>query len=272
MKKHYTSIISNGFGAFASKAFPKPIQKVINHGYVKLMGLDMSDFKNPSAYPTLNKLFTRSIQNNPREITTDTNIMIAPTDSLVSDFGEITEGKAYQIKGMSYDIKELFGAYHQKAVSDVEDGVFANFYLSPKDYHRYHAPQTLKITSLTHIPGKLYPVNFPLLRNKKNLFIENERVIIEGKDQNNKTFVMVLVGALNVGKMVVTFEESINTNSNIREPQHHTYENLTLEKGALFGWFEMGSTILLFAEKGAYIPKLTINQKVKFSEEIGRCT
>lgn len=83
---------------------------------------------------------------------------------------------------------------------------------------------------------------------------------------------MVLVGALNVGKMVVTFEESINTNSNIREPQHHTYENLTLEKGALFGWFEMGSTILLFAEKGAYIPKLTINQKVKFSEEIGRCS
>ena len=269
MKKHYTSIISNIFGTFASKEFSKPIQKVINHGYVKLMGLDMTDFKNPSEYPTLNRLFTRSIQNNPREITTDTNIMIAPTDSLVSDFGEIVEGKAYQIKGMSYDIKELFGEHHKQASDDVDGGVFANFYLSPKDYHRYHAPQTLKIISLTHIPGKLYPVNFPLLRNKKNLFVENERVIIEAKDQNNKTFVMVLVGALNVGKMVVTFEDKVNTNSDITEPQHYTYENLTLEKGELFGWFEMGSTILLFAEKGAYTPKLSINQKVRFSEDIG---
>ena len=269
MKKHYTSIISNGFGAFASRAFSKPIQKIINHGYVKLMGLDMTDFQNPSEYKTLNKLFTRSIQNNPREITTDTNIMIAPTDSLVSDFGEIAEGKAYQIKGMSYDINELFGEHHEKASADVDGGQFANFYLSPKDYHRYHSPQTLTISSLTHIPGKLYPVNFPLLRNKKNLFIENERVIIEGTDQNNKTFVMVLVGALNVGKMIVTFEDRVNTNTDIREPQHYTYENLTLEKGELFGWFEMGSTILLFAQKGAYTPKLTINQNVKFSENIG---
>jgi phosphatidylserine decarboxylase len=269
MKKHYTSIISNSFGAFASKTFPKPIQKVINHGYVKLMKLDMSDFNNPSTYPTLNKLFTRKIENNHREITKDKNIMIAPTDSLVSDFGEITDGKAYQIKGMEYSIQELFGEHHQEASREVEGGQFANFYLSPKDYHRYHAPQTLKITSLTHIPGKLYPVNFPLLRNKKDLFIENERVIIEGKDQNGKTFVMALIGALNVGKMIITFEDSIHTNSDIREPQHYKYDDLTLEKGELFGWFEMGSTILLFAPKGAYTPKLSINQNVKFSEDIG---
>jgi len=270
MKKHYTSIISNGFGAFASKEFSKPIQKVINHGYVKLMGLNMSDFKNPSEYKTLNKLFTRSIQNNPREIADDKNMMISPVDALVSDFGKIVEGKAYQIKGMSYDIKELFGEYHESATIDVDGGQFANFYLSPKDYHRYHMPQTLKIISLTHIPGKLYPVNFPLLRNKKNLFIENERVIIEGKDSNDKTFVMVLVGALNVGKMVITFEDKINTNSDIREPQHYKYENLTLEKGELFGWFEMGSTILLFSPKDCYTPKLNINQNVKFTEDIGR--
>jgi len=269
MKKHYSSLISNAFGKFASKPFSKPIQKVINNGYVKLMGLDMTEFDNPANYPTLNKLFIRSFIND-KKITEDSTIMISPVDALVTDFGEIKEGKAYQIKGMEYTIKELFGEYHQEASLAVEGGQFVNLYLSPKDYHRYHMPDTLKIRSLTHIPGKLYPVNFPLLRNKQNLFIENERVIIECQDQKNNTFVMVLVGALNVGKMVVTFEENINTNSEISEPQHYTYENLTLEKGELFGWFEMGSTILLFSQKDVFTPTLAINQKVKFAQNIGR--
>jgi len=268
MKKHYSSIISSGFGVFASKTFPKPIQKVVNHGYVKLMGLDMNEFQNPSDYPTLNKLFTRAF-NNPKEITTDESIMISPVDALVTDFGEIVGGKAYQIKGMEYGLAELFGEHHKEASKAVDGGQFVNLYLSPKDYHRYHTPDTLTIKSLTHIPGKLYPVNFPLLRNKKDLFIENERAIIECVDSKGRTFVMVLVGALNVGKMIITFEDTIKTNSNIREPQHYTYKDLTLNKGELFGWFEMGSTILLFSQKDAFTPQLEINQKVKFTQTIG---
>ena len=268
MKKHYTSIISNAFGHFASKQFPRPIQQLINHGYVKLMGLDMSEFENPSSYLTLNKLFTRAFVT-PREIIADEKIMISPVDALVTDYGEIKEGKAYQIKGMEYNIDELFGSYHQKASETVDGGQFVNLYLSPKDYHRYHTPNTLTIKSITHIPGKLYPVNFPLLRNKKERFIENERIILECLDRKGNTFVMVLVGALNVGKMIITFEERIKTNSDIREPKHYEYENVTLEKGELFGWFEMGSTILLFSQKGVFTPKVTINQKVKFAEPIG---
>ena len=268
MKKHYSSIISSGFGSFASKSFSKPIQKIVNHGYVKLMGLDMSEFQNPSDYPTLNKLFTRAFIE-PKKITEDESIMISPVDALVTDFGEIVDGKAYQIKGMEYDLAEMFGEHHTQASTTVNGGQFVNLYLSPKDYHRYHTPDKLTIKSLTHIPGKLYPVNFPLLRNKKNLFIENERAIIECRDSKGRTFVMVLVGALNVGKMIVTFEDAIKTNSEIREPQHYTYENLTLEKGELFGWFEMGSTILLFSEKDAFVPNLEINQKVKFNQTIG---
>ena len=262
-------MISGGFGKFASKRFPKPIQLLINHGYVKLMGLNMSDFESPSHYLTLNKLFTRAFTS-PKEITRDENVMISPVDALVTDYGKIVDGKAYQIKGMEYDLAELFGHYHQEAAKAVEDGEFVNLYLSPKDYHRYHTPDKLKIRSLTHIPGKLYPVNFPLLRNKQNLFIENERVVIECEDKRGHTFVMVLVGALNVGKMVITFEKNIHTNSEIREPRHYDYDNVTLEKGELFGWFEMGSTILLFSQKGVFTPELAINQKVSFSEPIGK--
>ena len=268
-KRHYTSAISQAFGKFASKPFPPIIQHIINASYVKLMGLDMSEFRDPASYRTLNALFTRALEVE-RPLPEERQALISSVDALVTDFGTIEEGRAYQIKGMSYSIEALFGEHHKEAAAWVDGGVFMNFYLSPKDYHRYHMPYDLKVHSLTHIPGKLYPVNFPLLRNKKDLFIENERVILECEDSVGRMHVLVLVGALNVGKMVVTFEPTVNTNSDIQEPQHYTYEDLFLNRGDLFGWFEMGSTILHFAQKDAIVPELAINQKVRFGEIIGK--
>ena len=269
MSKHFTSIISGGFGKFASKAFPSSIQNFINGSYVKLMGLDMSEFKEPSAYPTLNKLFTRAFEVS-RALPEDENALISGVDALITDAGTIVDGKAYQIKGMSYDIDALFGDYHKDAVQKVEGGEFINFYLSPKDYHRYHMPMRLKVNSLTHIPGKHYPVNFPLLRNKHDLFIENERVVIACEDEKGRTQVLVLVAALNVGQMVVTFEEKVRTNSEIREAVHYEYEDLWVVRGEFYGWFEMGSTILTFSEKGSIFPEVAINQKVQFTDILGK--
>ena len=269
MRKHYTSVIAELFGRFADKAFPSIIQHMINAGYVKLMGLDMSEFGEPASYKTLNKLFTRALEK-PREIPEGKSKLISGVDALVTDHGTISEGRAYQIKGMSYSIEALFGTYHQEAAKKVEGGQFINYYLSPKDYHRYHMPLDLKILSLTHIPEKLYPVNFPLLRHMKDLFIENERVVIEAEDKRGRTHVLVLVGALNVGKMVVTFEPVVQTNSEIREPRHYIYEDLWVERGEMFGWFEMGSTLLTFSKKGSIVPEIAINQKVSFGEVVGR--
>jgi len=269
MDKHYTSVISNIFGKFASKEFPSIIQHTINATYVKLMGLDMSEFREPSTYITLNKLFTRALEQE-RTIPKRKTALISGVDALITDCGTITQGKAYQIKGMAYDIEKLFGEHHKDAASWLEEGTFMNFYLSPKDYHRYHMPMSLKIHSLTHIPGKLYPVNLPLLRNKTELFIENERVVIECEDAKGRMHVLVLVGALNVGKMLVTFEENIQTNSEIREARHYKYNDLSLEKGELFGWFEMGSTLLTFSQKGSIVPTVSINQKVSFTDVLGK--
>ncbi len=269
MSKHFTSIISRGFGRFASREFSPTIQNFINKSYVKLMGLNMSEFKEPKSYKSLNKLFTRAFVT-PRELSTDQSDFISPVDALITDFGTIKDGKAYQIKGMSYDIDRLFGEHHSHAVSEVEGGEFINFYLSPTDYHRYHLPMDLEILSLTHIVGKLYPVNFPLLRNKKDLFIENERVVIETRDNEGRCHILVLVGALNVGQMVVTFEPNIRTNAKIKEPQHYKYDNLKMKRGELFGWFEMGSTILTFSTKDSISPDVSINQKVSFGDILGK--
>jgi phosphatidylserine decarboxylase len=269
MDRHYTSLISYYFGRFAAHRFPALIQHAINLCYVKMMGVDMSRFRDPCTYKSLNALFTRPLEVEvpmPRA----KSKVVSPVDALITDAGKVEEGRAYQIKGMSYETDALFGSYNEGLSQKVEGGEFINFYLSPKDYHRYHIPFDLKVLSATHIPGKLYPVNFPLLRNRKDLFIENERVVLSCEDTKGRAHVLVLVGALNVGKMVLTFEPRIQTNSDIREPQHYRYEDLYLRRGELFGWFEMGSTIVLFSQKGSLVPEVAINQKVMFGEVIGR--
>jgi len=267
---HITNKISNVFHKFANKQFPKPIQNFINNGYVNLLGLDMSDFNKASSYKTLNKLFTRELQIE-RKLDTNEKHFISPADSFVSESGNILDETACQIKGMSYSVKELLT---QEIVYDnfqrLKNGTFMNFYLSPKDYHRYHASFECKVTKLIHVPGKLYPVNFTYLNKQESLFVENERVIIECLTSDNQLFYMVFVGALNVGKMIFTFEPRVKTNTEVCHPSVYEYEDLHIKKGDCLGYFEMGSTVLMFWEKDMVELDNIINTKVKFGDVISR--
>ncbi len=272
MNKHYSSILSRLFGRLAASEFGAPAQPWINRSYIKLMGRDMQAFEAPEHYPSLNALFTRALVLN-RTFDPAPHAIISPCDGRVSEAGYIRDGQAHQIKGMRYDTAALLGAEHAADIPRLEGGAYVNLYLSPSDYHRYHIPFDVQIDSVTHIPGKLYPVNFPLLRHKLNLFIENERVVIAVRDAHGARHFMVLVGALNVGKMVVTFEPRIQTNANARFRQHYQYADPKhIKKGELFGWFEMGSTIVMISEEGAVHYDVNIGQKVHFGQTIGQRT
>jgi len=266
MGRYLSSIISSLFGKFASKEFNKPLQNFINSAYVKLLKLDMSEFDKPSSYSSLKNLFIRELKQQ-RVVDASKNSVISPCDSKIIAFGTIKRNSAHQIKGMNYNTNELIGALENSKI--LEGGSFINFYLSPKDYHRYHMPFSVKVLSVTYIPGKLYPVNMPLLKKKKNLYLQNERVVIELLDRYDKKHFLVLVGALNVGKMVVTFEKRIKTNSGLKRFKIDYKEPILLNKGELFGWFEMGSTIVLLSQKNALRLDVELNSKVKFGDIIG---
>lgn len=267
-KQHLTSLASQYFGAFASTEFHPWFQNIVNQSYVSLMGLDMSEFHAPSTYKTLNKLFTRSLRE-PREFSRDGSDFISPCDALISECGDLEEDYALQIKGMSYKVSELLGEhFSDDEKQKVVGGQFINFYLSPKDYHRYHIPINLKVLKAVHIPGKLYPVNMPSLNKRLNLFIENERVVIACETQEKKRFYMVLVGALNVGKMQVSFEPSIKTNASTQHTQEFEYHDLHLNKGDDFGCFEMGSTIVIISEPDMFDIETFTGQNVRFGQKI----
>ncbi|OPX27869.1 MAG: phosphatidylserine decarboxylase [Campylobacteraceae bacterium 4484_166] len=265
MKKHITNRISNIFDKFANKKFPKFIQNIINSSYVKLLALDMREFRPANSYETLNQLFTRELVED-RKFDQTNNTYISPADSFVSAQGEITKNISYQIKGMSYKLDELLTIDDDK----LDGGRFMNFYLSPKDYHRYHSPYDFKLLKLIHITGKLYPVNFRYLNKKEDLFIQNERVVAVCETAKNQKFYMVFVGALNVGKMVFDVEPKIETNTQADGVFVYDYKNLQIKKGDCMGYFKMGSTILLFWQKDMIKIENLENKKVKFTDTVAR--
>lgn len=265
---HITNIISQYFGGFAKTQFPSFIQKIINSTYVKFLGLDMSEFRNPKFYKSLNDLFTRELAI-PRQIDKTENSFISPTDSFITQAGKLDKELLLQIKGMEYSVEEMLTYHCADNFNRVNNGEYMNFYLSPKDYHRYHAPIDFKIQRLIHVPGKLYPVNLKYLNKQIDLFIENERVILECI-HNEKLFYMVFVGALNVGQMVFTFEPKVETNSEIRDIQIYEYEDLNVQKGDCLGYFKMGSTVVMVWEEGFVKLEELVDTSVKFGQDIAK--
>ncbi|QKF68370.1 phosphatidylserine decarboxylase, proenzyme [Arcobacter venerupis] len=265
---HITNLISLNFGKFAKKEFPSFIQKFINASYVKLMGLNMSEFKNARYYKSLNDLFTRELIIK-REIDRSKDVIISPTDSLITQCGQIKEDIALQIKGMEYSVEELLTYYCTSNFEKVKNGSFMNFYLSPKDYHRYHAPCDFNLLKLIHVPGKLYPVNLKYLNKELELFVQNERVILEC-ETNGKIFYMVFVGALNVGQMVFEFENRVETNIDAKEMKVYTYENIEITKGECLGYFKMGSTVVMLWEDQMVELENLLDKDVRFGQKIAK--
>lgn len=264
-----SSIASRLFGVFASKEFPSPIQRAINKTYTSMMKVDLMEFEEASTYKSLNALFTRRFKTR-RLFNISKKTFISPCDSFISAFGKIENNLALQIKGFSYNVRSLLGDYIAKEAKDrLDEGDFVNFYLSPRDYHRYHTPIDMRVTKAVHIPGHLYPVNFTWLKKIHGLFVENERVVLECYTKENRLFYMVFVGALNVGKMAFTFDKTIQTNAKASRQQCYLYDNLNLSKGEELGHFEMGSTIVMLFEKDSINLELDGIGHVKFGQPIG---
>ena len=258
---YFSNKVSRIFGRFASYQFPSAFQKFINAAYVRIFDISLDEFAPASSYASLNALFTRSLSQ-PRVINDYPDGLIAPTDSLITQIGKTDDKSALQIKGMAYSMEELL---EQKLEKEL---YYVNFYLSPKDYHRYHAPCDMEIYEVRYFGGALLPVNFPSLKKNSNLFVRNERVVVVAKTSHQWLY-FIAVGALNVGSIVMNFDNRIHTNAKAQNIFYDYRMPIVIKKGEELGMFQMGSTVVLAMEQ------MTLNvkegDKVRFSQDIGFC-
>lgn len=183
-------------------------------------------------------------------------------------------GTTYAASGVQAEIySDESSVSRETSAEDAQGGVnlsYANIYLSPRDYHHYHAPCDLSVLQALYIPADLYSVAKKLLLKIPNLYVKNERVILKCKMRNGGILWMVFVGALNVGKMRFDFDARIQTNACAsRAEALYEYENLSFKKGDHLGNFELGSTIVLVVQSEFLKFSVSSETAVKFSQKIG---
>ncbi|WP_298834197.1 archaetidylserine decarboxylase [uncultured Campylobacter sp.] len=183
-------------------------------------------------------------------------------------------GATYATSGVQAEIySDESGASRETSAIGTQGGVnlsYANIYLSPRDYHHYHAPCDLSVLQALYIPADLYSVAKKFLLKIPNLYAKNERVILKCKMRNGGILWMVFVGALNVGKMRFDFDTRIQTNACANRAEAlYEYENLSFKKGEHLGNFELGSTIVLVAQSEFLKFSVSSETAVKFSQKIG---
>jgi phosphatidylserine decarboxylase len=68
----------------------------------------------------------------------DDRTAVSPVDGILGQHGAIDEGRLIQAKGRHYTAASLLGDAEE--ASRYERGTFVTIYLSPRHYHRIHAP------------------------------------------------------------------------------------------------------------------------------------
>ena len=243
------------------------IRQIIKH-----YGVNMDEALEPdiNAFKSFNHFFTRELNPDARPLATERNAIASPADGVVSQAGNITNGKIFQAKGKSFTATDLLGGDAERA-EPFNNGVFTTIYLSPKDYHRLHMPLTGTLREMVHIPGRLFSVNTATTNSVPGLFARNERVAAIF-DTDAGPMALILVGAIFVSS-IETVWHGVVTPPSITSVRRWLYqENAPVLKiGEEMGRFNMGSTIIvLFAkDKAQWNTDFTADKIVKLGEHIG---
>lgn len=216
--------------------------------FIKRYHVNMQEalYEEAATYATFNDFFTRPLKPQMRPIDTDANILCHPVDGKVSQLGSIEQGSIFQAKGHRFDLQALVGGQAKDAES-FQNGIFANIYLAPRDYHRIHMPIDGTLTKMIFVPGELFSVNPFTAANVPNLFARNERVIAFF-DTAIGPMAMVLVGATIVASIETVWAGTVAPQQ--QQVAHWHYQSqpttpVVLKKGEEMGRFKLGSTVIL---------------------------
>jgi len=250
-------LVSRIGGVFAEIPWPGPLQRFQVRSFARTFGVNLDEVKEPlESFRTIQDFFVRELVAGARPIDPDPTAFVSPCDGAWGSSGVVEKGMILQVKGRPYSLAALLGSDDEAA--RLEGGPFATLYLSPKDYHRFHAPCDGVIRAARSLPGTLWPVNKAGVLGVDGLFAENERVVATvdmGREGAEGRLALVPVGATVVGKVRLTFDD-LTTNTGGRRVERDYMADRggqgcpRLEKGREWGRFLFGSTIVFAAERG----------------------
>jgi phosphatidylserine decarboxylase len=116
-------------------------------------------------------------------------------------------------------------------------------------YHRFHAPATCSVEQVNYISGDTWNVNPIALKRVEKLFCKNERAVIKTRlDATGQLLTLVPVAAVLVASIRLHFLDVL-LHLKYRGPNRITC-SAAFKRGEEMGWFQHGSTIIVFAPAG----------------------
>ncbi|HZX83897.1 MAG TPA: archaetidylserine decarboxylase [Reyranella sp.] len=208
--------------------------------------LDLSDARQQS-FRSLHACFTRALKPGARPIDADARVLTSPCDAIVGACGTIAGTELLQAKGFPYSLHDLLA--DPALVEAYRGGTYVTLRLTSSMYHRFHAPHDGTVERVTYISGDTWNVNPIALRRVERLFAKNERAVIRTRLAGSGHLVtLVPVAAILVASIRLHFLDVV-MNMNYRGATEIDCD-AAFRKGDELGWFEHGSTIIVFAPPG----------------------
>ncbi|MGJ8679018.1 archaetidylserine decarboxylase [Paraglaciecola sp.] len=195
-------------------------------------------------FSSLRECFTRQLKDGLRPVVKHPDTVTSPCDAVIGAYGKVDGTQVFQAKGFPYDISELIPdpRLHHK----YRNGSFVTLRLKSSMYHRFHAPIDCSVSKITYISGDTWNVNPVALKRVEKLFCKNERAVIElQQDHPTSSITLVPVAAILVASMKFHFLKDTLDLKYQGPNQIPCY--VDLKKGDEMGYFQHGSTIILFA-------------------------
>jgi phosphatidylserine decarboxylase len=235
--------IGRAIGQLADRPWSGPIGRAVVGLYSRMYDVSLDECVQNGGWANFDEFFTRELRDGAREVDADPTAVVSPADGNIESMGPIEADGTFVVKGRPYSVAELVGG-EQEAARFV-GGQGCVVYLSPRDYHRVHAPVGGTIRRIRSMPGDYYPVNAIGMRHVANLFCRNRRVAIEidGDAQRGRTTVVMVV-AMIVGRITTVGIEArdVPLGDHVFDPP------LRVARGDEIGIFHLGSTAVLLAE------------------------
>ncbi len=199
-----------------------------------------------SSFSSLHDCFTRELRPGVRPLVTDPAVLVSPCDGIVGEFGDIKDVEVLQAKGFPYLISDLLG--DEEEAWRYRDGRFITLRLKPSMYHRFHAPCSARVSEAVYISGDTWNVNPVALKVIERLYCRNERAVLKLTAlSSQESIALVAVAAVLVASVHLC---------GISERLHLRYQGpnripcaLDFAKGDEMGYFEHGSTIVMFTSR-----------------------
>ena len=208
--------------------------------------LDLSEAKK-NKFDSLHDCFIRELRPGARPVDNDPIILSSPCDAIVGACGQVVNGQVFQAKGFPYTLSDLFG--HETDTSQWQDGEYVTLRLTSSMYHRFHAPYDGSMLRVNYISGDTWNVNPIALKRIEKLFCKNERALLSLEiGEQRYPIALVPVAAILVASIRL---HGIDTQFHSGWTGEKNFNcNVQFKKGEELGWFQHGSTIIVFAPKG----------------------